>query len=574
MRIPLLSRLRLCPGLARRSIPLPALLFFVFAESLSPAARAAVLRPPQGGEVRALVIGVDAYEFVPALRGAVADARDIEQALRNQDVRDLTALYDGAAGRAAILRTLGELMLRSRPGDLVVLSLAGHGVQEPEHVRGSQPDGLDNVFVLAGFTPKTTAGMQERIIGTEFNHVIKQFEARGVYVLFIADACYGGGLAREIDPRAGESGDESYRQAPRYALVGDTLEPISTPRDAFLTDVDFERTAFLAAVDRRTKAPEVRIPGVSGYRGALSYAVARAFEGAADQNHDGRVSHQELFTYVRQVAYQLSDQRQQVVTAGPALQPGLPDVVFQRSRGVVLLDAVQPAGTQETPQAAAPPAPPPGGSAPAVPAAVRVAVLGNQRDLLASVEAREAHFEVVGTRDSPDMVWDPASLDVLAGGDVIARGIDRTALGGVIDRMAAVSGFKRLAARAPQAVRTLPDDRVHHRDARIDVQVAGMAQRSLVMFNIAGDGTVQALYPVSSDPRVIATPEHRFKVRVGEPFGADQVVAVTSGQRLGELEEAVKKLSHHHAAVEVFKAVERYAPADARIGAAGLYTAP
>jgi hypothetical protein len=541
----------------------------------SPAARAAMLRPPQGGEVRALVIGIDAYRFVPQLRGAVADARDIEQALRNEGVRDVTALFDDAADRATVLRTLEELVQRSRTGDLVVLSLAGHGVQEPEHVKGSQPDGLDDVFVLAGFTPNTAAGLRERIIGTEFSHEIKRFEARGVHVVFIADACYGGGLAREIDPRAGEAGDLSYRQAPRYALAGDTLELISTPKDAFLTDVDFERTAFLAAVDRRTKAPEVRIPGVPGFRGALSYAAARAFEGAADQNHDGRVSHQELFTYVRQVAYQLSDHRQQVVTAGPARRPDSPDIVFQRSRGVVLLDAVAPAGTPEkpleTPQA---PASPPGGSQPTALAAVRIAVLGNQRDLLASVEAREARFEVVGTRDNPDMVWDPASLDVLAGGDVIARGIDRAALGGVIDRMAAVNGFKRLAARAPQAVRILPDDRVHHRDARIDVQVSGMAQRSLVMFNIAGDGTVQALYPVSSDPRIIATAEHRFQVRVGEPFGADQLVAVTAGQRLGDLEEAVKKLSRRRAAVEVFRAVERYAPAGARIGAAGLYTAP
>jgi hypothetical protein len=535
----------------------------------SPAAQAAMIRPAQGGEVRALVIGIDAYRFVPQLRGAVADARDIEQTLQNAGVRDLTALYDDAADRATVMRTLDQLAQRSRKDDLVVLSLAGHGVQEPEHIEGSQPDGFDNVFVLAGFNPKTGSGMQQRIIGTEFNHMIKQFEAKGAQVLFVADACYGGGLAREIDPRAD---DMSYRQAPRYVLSGDTLEPISTTKDAFLTEVDFERTAFLAAVDRKTKAPEVRIPGVPGLRGALSYAVARAFEGAADENHDGHVSHRELFTYVRQVAYQLSDQRQQVVTAGPIPRPGSPDVVFDRTRGVVLLDAVQPAGPPQTspPPTTASPGPQPGAGL----AAVRIAVLGNQRDLLASLEAREARFEIVGTRDNPDLVWDPASLDVLAGGDVIARGIDRAALGGVVDRMAAVNGFKHLAARAPQPVRILPDDKVHHRDARIDVQVSGMTQRSLVMFNIAGDGTVQALYPISSDPRIIATPDHRFRVRVGEPFGADQVVAVSSGQRLTELEEALKKLSQRRTAVEVFRMVERYAPADVRIGAASLYTAP
>jgi hypothetical protein len=547
------------------------------------AAQKAMIRPPQNGEVRALVIGIDAYQFVPPLRGAAADAHDIEQTLRNQGVKDVTALYDAAADRATVLRSLDQLVQRSRPGDLVVLSIAGHGVQEPEHTKGSQPDGLDNVFVLAGFNPKTAAGTQQRIIGTEFNHVIKQFEAKGTHVMFVADACYGGGLAREMDPRAG---DMSYRQVQRYTLAEDTLQPISTAGDAFASETDFERTAFLAAVDRNTKAPEVRIPGVPGFRGALSYAVARAFEGAADEDRNGQVSHAELFAYVRQVAYQLSDQRQQVVTAGPIGRADGADVVFARTRGVVLLDAIQPAEPAASrppaagPPAAGTPAPPPVTAAlPSRPPAsvavpVRIAVLNNQKDLLASLEPREARFEVVGSRDNPDLIWDPGTLDVLAGGDVVAHGIDRSDLPSVIDRASAVNGFKRLAARAPQAVRILPDDKVHRRDQRVDVQVSGTTQRSLLMFNIAGDGTVQALYPIGSDARVIATPEYKYQLRVVEPFGADQFIAISSAQRLGDLEEALKKMNQRRTAVEFFKLVERYAPSDARIGAASLYSAP
>jgi Caspase domain len=570
-----------------RSALLPALARAVFGLILAPcSAGQAAIRPPQGGEVRALVIGIDAYQFVPQLRGAVADARDIEQTLRNQGVRDITALYDAAAERTAVMRTLDQLVERSRPGDLVVLSIAGHGVQEPERIKGSQPDGFDNVFVLAGFNPKTGAGTQQRVIGTEFNHVIKQFEAKGANVLFVADACYGGGLAREIDPRADEM---SYRQAPRYALTVDNLQPISTASDAFLSDIDFERTSFLAAVDRNTKAPEVRIPGVPGFRGALSYAVARAFEGAADQNRDRRVSQTELFTYVRQVAYQLSDQRQQVVTAGPGLHTGGSDVVFEQTRGVVMLDAVQPPGARlqtlppQSPVAIAPPstqtqrppAPQPTQSAGATPlATVRIAVLGNQRDLLANLEAREARFEVVGTKDNPDLIWDPGSLDALTGADIVARGIDRAALAGVIDRVAAINAFKRLAAKGPQPVRVLPDDKVHRRDERVHVQVSGIAQRSLVMFNIAGDGTVQDLYPRGSDKRIIDTADFKLEMKVSEPFGADQVFAISSTQRLGDLEEALKKVSQLRKPVEIFKLVERLAPSDARIGATSLYTAP
>jgi hypothetical protein len=559
------------------------------------AAQTGSLRAADGGEVRALVIGIDAYQYVPQLRGAVADARDLETTLRNNGVKDVTALYDGAADRASVLRAIDRLLQRSGAGDLVILTLAGHGVQEPEHVKGSQPDGLDNVFVLAGFNPKTGPGSQQRIIGTEFNHLIKQFEARGARVMFVADACYGGGLAREIDPRAEEM---SYRQAPRYTLSVDELKPISTAKDAFLSDLDFKQTEFLAAVDRKTKAPEVHVPGVPGFRGALSYAVARAFEGAADENQDGNVTQQELFNYVRQVAYQLSDQRQNVVTSGPPAPDVASDKVFTRTRAVVLLDpaergvvlldsvsktepaaqppaASNPPGTPASAQrpAAAPPPPAPAPAATAL-GTVRVAVLGNKRDLLANVEAREARFDVVATNDNPDLVWDPTSRDVLAGADIVARGIDRTDLPSVIDRVAAVNGFKRLAAKGPQAVRVLPDDKVHRRDSRIDVQVSGVAQRSLLMFNIAGDGTVQTLYPIGSDPPVIGSADYKFQVRVGEPYGADQVVAITSAQRLGDLEQALRKLNQRRTAVEVYKLVERYAPPDARIGAAGLYTAP
>src|ERR1700686_1266244 len=97
------------------------------------------------------VLRFPSWQFVPPLRGAVADARDLETTLRGNGVKDVTALFDAAADRASVMRALDQLVARSGPRDLVVLTIAGHGVQEPEHVKGSQPDGMDNVFVLAGF---------------------------------------------------------------------------------------------------------------------------------------------------------------------------------------------------------------------------------------------------------------------------------------------------------------------------------------------------------------------------------------------------------------------------------------
>jgi hypothetical protein len=543
------------------------------------------LRLPAGGQVRALIIGIDAYQFEPKLKGAVADARDIESTLRRNGVADVTALIDDASDRATVMRSVGELLARSQAGDLVILSIAGHGVQEPEHFKGSQPDGMDNVFILAGFNPNSAAGAQQRILGSEFNHLIKQFEHKGAQVLFVADACHGGGLSREIDPRAAGM---SYRQVPSYSLAQDDLKPISTAKDAFQSEESFERTAVLAAVDRAAKAPEVRIPGEPGLRGALSYAVARALEGAADENGDGKITRDELFRYVRQVTYQLSDQRQHIVASQPAAQDAGSEVLYGRTRAVVLLDPTEKSDPRpQSPPPSPPPAagPPPSASKPvasspprpATPAQtdpIRLAVLQNQRELLKDLEPREARFEVVAANDNPDLVWDPITLDVLAGADVIAHQIKLSDLPGAIDRLAAVNGFKRLAAKAPQTLRVLPDDKVHPRDSRIEVQISGVAQRSLLLFNITGDGTVQALYPIGSDQPILATADYKFSVVVGEPFGADQVVAITSSQRLSDLEQAVKKMNQRRTAMEVYKLVERYAPADARIGATSLYSSP
>jgi uncharacterized caspase-like protein len=537
------------------------------------------LQPP-AGEARALVVGIDAYQFEPPLKGAVADAHDIESALRHSGVTDVGSLLDAAADRASIMRSLNGLLSRSGPGDLVILSIAGRGAQEAAHFQNSPADTKEDVLILAGFNPNTAAGSQQRILGSEFNHLIKQFALKGAQVLFIADAAYSGGLSRNVDPRAAEV---SYRQASPYAIAQDTLQPISTADDVSLDGSGLARATILAAGERTAAAPEVRIPGEAGLRGALSYAVARALEGAADQDLDGHVTKDELIRYVSQVTYQLSDQRQHVPVQASSSSGG-GEVLYGRTRGVVLLDP-QPRPEARPPQLSpSTPAPPvagpskPAASAPErpVPALdpVRVAVLGDQTELLKAVQPKEANFQPVTVSENPDLVWDPVTLEVVTNGDVVARQINREELPGVIDRIAAINGFKRLATKAPQTVRVLPNDKVYSRGSRIEVQVTGVAQRALLLFNIAGDGTVQTLYPIGSDQPIVTTPDFKFSVVVREPFGVDQVVAVTSAQRLSDLEQVLKVWNQQKTPVEVYRLVERYAPPDARIGAASLYTSP
>ena len=188
---------------------------------------------------------------------------------------------------------------------------------------------MDEIFVLSGFR-RSGPGTAERILDDEINAWLMQLDQRGATVLFIADACHGGGMTRDADLRAGEP--LIFRSAGEISLVGpDELNPVSTAKDAHIEKTNLPRVTFLAAADKQTKSPEVRIPGQPTLRGALSYSLARAFEGAADRNGDGKVTRRELFEYSRQVVYQhVADPAGDLYRAGD--DPKLDDLVYRFAR--------------------------------------------------------------------------------------------------------------------------------------------------------------------------------------------------------------------------------------------------
>ena len=522
------------------------------------------LQNPDGGAVRSLIIGIDAYQHVRQLKGAVADALDIEKSLRSMGIGDVTTLINAGASRENIMQAIKDLVQRTGPNDLIVLSIAGHGAQEPETVKGSEPDGIENVFLLPGFE-LTARGSKQRILGSEFNHFIRQFESRGAKVLFVADTCHGGGLAREIDPRAEEM---SFRQVPTYTLLVDMLKPVTDDQES-VTDLDLDKTTFLAAVDRNTKAPEIRIPGIDGFRGALSYAVARAFEGSADDNHDGKVTLKELFANVRQVVYQLSDQRQNIVTKTSPGRPIDRDVVYQLTRGITSpgdikilpkLGLQAPSDAQDSP------------AVPRAQAPIRLAALDGRTGYFANLKPRDVMIEIVRPVDNPDLIWDPNSHDVIAWGDVVAYNVDSSDLASVIDRTAAVRELKKISTKAPQLLRLTAGDEQHHNDDMVQVELSDVAQRSIVLVNVSGDGTIQLLYPLGTDQNTASS--FQISLRVREPFGADQVIAVTSTDRLPGLEQVVSELNRRRAPGALIKSMLRYMPADVRVGSIGIFTAP
>ncbi len=205
---------------------------------------------------------------------------------------------------------------------------------------------------------------------------------------------------------------------------------------------------------------------------------------------------------------------------------------------------------------------------------IRIAALDGKASHFTGVTQREAPFQVVQPIDNPDLIWDTASRDVLAWGDVVAYRVDKSDLPSVIDRAAAIRDLKQISTKAPQAIKVAPNDGLHRNESMVQIELTNVAGRSLVLFNIAGDGTIQMLYPIGSDASSLQSNEFRFPVRVREPFGADQLVAITSERRMPELEQTLLQLNRRRASGQMIKMVQRLAPPDARIGSAGLFTAP
>lgn len=563
--------------LPRLIVALPLLLACV--------AAVAQTSPQPANQARALIIGINEYRHIPPLKGAAADAQDIEKTLRNMGLEDVTALIDAGADRTHLVGALSGLVERAGPGDTVLIALAGQGAQEPERFRGSQPDGMDVVFLLPEFDPRDPKRNSEKVLDIEFKHYIKAIEGKGARVIFVADTSSGAGLTRAIDPRANEM---SFRSV-SYTSIPDTLEPVANRADAFLTQIDFQRSTLIGAADKQSKVAEINIPGV-GYRGALSYGLARALEGAADLTGNGRMTVQEIAAYIRRVAYQLTDGRQQIVVSEPIGTTPERDLLVELSRGIT----VQPVGQSTSAMPAQhssvivsflPPDQPPPAPTQTLRVANEVPPLPYPREPIrvASLDPRAgipsglqlgAPYEVVPPSAGPDLVWDATSHDIIVGGDVVAYAVQKDDLSGVIARTAAVRWIKLRAAKAPLSVQVLPNATLHRKGKQVEVEISGIAGRSLIVFNIAGNGTVQFLYPFGGDPAIIRdSDKFSIPVKVVEPFGADSIVAISASRRLPELERALVLLKNRRDPTKVADIINQYG-ADALVGMIGIFTAP
>lgn len=520
-------------------------------------AKTVQLLAPGGGQVRALVVGINKYtaRSIPTLKGAVADARDLEKTLRAAGVSDLTVLIDAEADRRRFEGAMNRLVEVSRSGDLAIISYAGHGSQTPELVKGSEFDNKDEVFLLSGFEsigPKTA----ERVVDDEMNHWLLQLQKKKVDVLYVADTCHGGGMMRAPDFRAGEL---SYRVAMiDMEPEGDKLKPVSTVSDAKLSPDDLPDVTFLAAVNKQSKAPEVSIPKNDTLRGALSYAVARMMSGdgpaSIGSGPGGAVTRKELFEYARQITY-VHSQTKQTITTEPASSAAKLDKVVFRLKV-----------SSEPPAVGAP-----------TDDAIKLRMSAGATNSLSGISPGQFPFRIVAAGENADVVWDAAKGDVLNGyGDVIADAVKAADIPAIVDGVAAIRAIAKLSETGPQSMRLFPSDRRFRAGEVIRFEVDGLREKYLILANVSGNGRVRFLFPrLAGDVAQVADPTFSLPLKVDEPFGSDHVIAIVSDQRLEQVEAAIRAIDDQKATgkfVGILRSLQQ-SNRSVRIGMSAAFTA-
>lgn len=504
-------------------------------------------------EIRALIVAAGKYQHsgIPSLDGPPNDAAALRAMLTAEGARDVVSLSDGEVTRASIRTALQALGSRAKPGDWVVFYYAGHGAQSKAR-DASETDGLDEFLMLPGFVP-ASPHPEHFILDNELRGWLINFFPAQVNVLQIADACHSGTLNRA------PAGPMRFKT--RQGLVSPLAIALpDPPADSMAVAErvgDPPNLVYVGAAQDDQFALEGPLPaGDSPSRGLLTYALEGALRErvdgrlAADKDGDGQLSLSEMSAALEVRTREYSGAQQWASTFVP---PGNERAVVFRPLNL--------------PQEEEPP----------------VRVKGADPEAEEILSGRGPWASIV--RGEPDLTWSARGGVVTdSRGDRIAEGL-RSAddLAGVINKRQAVASLYKLADERRVKVQVGPQKRgkLYRNGQPVELAVAheGQSGGYLTVFNLAGDGAVQMLYPLAGDGdgRLLEgrADTTLANTHAAAPFGVDHVVAVVTPSDPQLLRAALGRSDGKRSALVAAAAVREQLRSGHGIVAIGeLYTGP
>jgi hypothetical protein len=532
--------------------------------------RRAFAQPARRPNLHAMIVGINAYtgrvgsgnrgsanpvfRAIKPLRGCLNDARAIEQAIKPL-ARSTRILLDREVTRAAFLNAWNAMVQQSEKGDTLLLTYSGHGGRESGPIASHAPDGMRSSFIFSSFDVGIPGLNAERLLDDEAQTLWRDVAERNT-VIFLADSCHSGGMTRSIDPRAEDQ--VTFRTVSTYDIMGeipkgDAIAP--TP-----TNLEVPHVVFLSGAEQHELVPEVAIGG--RFFGALSYAFARALSGEADENKDGIITGSELSKHVLRTVRTYSDSSQHPNVRWPHA-----DVRFgMRPESPLLYLGSHPRPAPDLPTNQ-----------------VRFIIRGMPRDRAEQVGGTLKQAIVVQPPQSADFIWDAATGDVIdQHGSQTTKGVQVADLQSIVDRTQTLTVLRKLVANSGLDMRllqrgesadappTAASDRRYREGEEVTTVVRGLKHKHYVLFNIAGDGTVQFLDD-RSDLRPGA--DVSVRVRVSPPFGADHAIIINAVRPLTDWVNLLRRIDKRRASRAVSDALERETPGpDILFGMQGIFT--
>ncbi|MEI6411945.1 MAG: caspase family protein [Bacteroidota bacterium] len=242
---------------------------------------------PISPKVWAVVVGVAAYDHMPALRYTDDDAYRFYAFLKSLEGGALPdeqvhILIDEEATRENILSTLDEVFGMAGPNDLVIFYFSGHGVN-------------------GSFLPIDFDGFNNKLTHEEVAAAFNKCKAR--CKLCLADACHSGSL---------------------IALRSVETEPVLVSYYSSLA-----KSVSGTALIMSSKAEETSLESAGLRQGVFSHFLIRGLKGEADVNKDKIVSVEELFNFIYSKVRDYTGNRQSPVIKGN-YDPKMPVSSVQR----------------------------------------------------------------------------------------------------------------------------------------------------------------------------------------------------------------------------------------------------
>ena len=220
-----------------------------------------------GGTRRALLIGINDYERLPALRGAVNDVETIQALLETQfgfEPQHTRLLTNKQATRAGILAALEQLVDEAGRADTVYIHYSGHGSQVRD-ANNDEADGLDETICPQD---ARTPGIAD-ITDDELDAIIERLRVSSAVV--VLDSCHSGTGLRDaaVDIRARFVPPDTRLEL--YALATRTVVPLPiSERYLLFTGAAANESALDGPFEGR-------------YHGLFTFALSRGLSGAPRQ---------------------------------------------------------------------------------------------------------------------------------------------------------------------------------------------------------------------------------------------------------------------------------------------------